>query len=251
MRPYGDRSRLWFNLRGVWCAYQPYGAPGFAASLHNVMHDRQAVGIHDAGIGGAPDWDRANGWHFNGVSTEYITTSFVAQQDGSQSMIAQIANCDILAQRVVCGARTASISDRFYLWSCSASTERTYGQGGYDSGGAAVIDGNLCVAGNLGYYNGVLDSDPISGHTQPPVYPVIVGAENRSGARYAPLEGDVLAFAIYSRVLSAAEVRLAAYQMAHLHNPEYSAWSNVRRWWPAYTTAEEAAAARLPLLGVG
>jgi hypothetical protein len=249
MRPYGDRARLWFNLPGVYCAYQPKGAPGFAASLHDIRHDRQAVGIRDAGIGTAPAWDIFNGWKFS--PNKYLTTTFIPENGPSQAMLVQFTNLDPQgALQYFAGVFSDSrFNAGIYV---SGGNFWQYGHGDFENAGPhTATAGNMGLSGPRGYKDGVDDGVSLSGVTGNPSLPVHIGRRNRTSPD-GYMKAHIQAVAIYDRELSPAEVRLAAYQMAHLDNPEYSAWSLIRRWWPGYVAAEEEAApSRLPLLGVG
>jgi hypothetical protein len=196
----------------VWAAYAPKGAASLAASYTDLSGNS-----HDAGVGVAPTWDAVDGWLFNG-STQYLTTTFVPQNDQSQSMIVQFTNVTQSLERMLAGCRTAAVTDRFYLspyWPLMGISV-LYGNGEYINIAPGMTQGNLAVAGNQGYRNGSADGAAIGAFGAPPTYTVWIGCMNQSNDPQGYLLGYIQALAIYDTALTAGQVLAIATAMAAL-----------------------------------
>jgi hypothetical protein len=200
----------WWDPNGeglcVWAAYQPKGAASLAASYTDLSGNG-----NDAGVGVAPTWDAVNGWKFDGAS-QYLTTTFTPQNDQSQSMIVQYTNDS--SSGCVAGMQQAA-DCRFDLFP-NRTNLVIYGNGQNVNVAPGQVTGNVAVAGNQGYRNGVAEGAAIGAYGQVPAWPVWIGCRNASGVPAYLDTVNVQAFAIYDCVLTSAQVSAVATAMAAL-----------------------------------
>ena len=199
----------WWDPQGeglcVWSAYQPMGAASFAASLLDLSGNGNNAG--DPGGANTPDWTALTGWDFDATVPEYLTTAFVPQIDQSQSMIIRfsgVANNGYLA-----GMQDAVGTRGFYLLPNAPGPFREYRNGNRTQVAGFALIGNVCIAGNQGYYNGAADGAPMAGWGAVPVNSVWIGCRN-FGMVDTPITGFIQAMAIYDCTLTAPQV-LAVY----------------------------------------
>lgn len=214
--PHGPRGGGgdWFNPSGtldIFAAYQPIGAADFATSLVDLTGNGNDAG--DPGGGGTPTWDADNGWIFDGA-TQYLTTTFVPSNDQTQSVIVQY---------------TDATTDDAYLVGCQQAAGRILGliplyltgaQVFYLNGfGANVVtsvaSGNLCVAGNRGYRNGVAEGATINAWAGETLQALYIACRNTTGTPGQFLAVRIQALAIYNVTLTAPQVATIAARMAN------------------------------------
>jgi hypothetical protein len=197
----------------VWAAYAAKGAASLAASYTDLSGNS-----HDAGVGVAPTWNGTDGWMFNGVS-QYLTTTFVPANDQSQSFLVQFTNGPGTQWKGMLGMRdtSAGSTGRFLVWGQSATGKIRYTNGvtGVDVV-AAPAAGNLCVAGNQGYRDGVADGSSLPAWVDTPILNIYIGALNSEGspAFFTPMYFQALA--IYDTALTAPQVSAVATAMSLL-----------------------------------
>ena len=205
----------WWDPNGdglcVWSAYQPKGAASQAASYLDLSGNG-----NDAVVGTAPTWNAVNGWIF--TPNQYLTTTFVAQNDQSQSVIIQVTNVvGGPGARYAAGSRNAGQADRFYIApDAGGGANVYYGNGGFVAAAPAMVLGNLAVAGNQGYRNGVADGAAIGAFGWVPDQPLYIGAINQSGGALNFFAGYIQVMAIYDCTLTAPQVSVVATAMAAL-----------------------------------
>lgn len=204
----------WWDPNGgglcVWSAYQPIGAASFAASLVDLSENGNPAG--DPGGAATPVWDAVNGWRPDGIQT-YLTTTFNPQTDQSQSMLVQFTNAAVSNGRIA-GAQAAA-NRRFTLTPNSAAGGNTYENGGLINGAAGAFPaGNIGVAGNQGYRNGVADGAPIGAWGAAIPDTVYIGAWGAPAGFFKDV--DIQALAIYDCVLTAPQMLAIATAMAAL-----------------------------------
>lgn len=199
----------------VWAAYQPKGAASFAASLLDLSGNGNNAG--DPGGAVTPAWDAVNGWKFDGID-DYLTTTFVPQIDQSQTMIVQFTNHPPAGTgKYIAGSRAVAVADRFYLAPDRGAINNVlYGQGNFLGVIPKLLTGNLCVSGNQGYRNGIVDGGLIGVYGAIPTFPVWIGCVSLSGAGTGFIDADVQAFALYDCTLTAPQVLAVATDMAAL-----------------------------------
>lgn len=195
----------------IWAAYQPKGAANLAASYNDLSGNG-----NNCGPGVAPAWDAVNGWRFDGA-THWLDTLFVPQNDQSQTMIVQFTNYVTSgAQDALAGLDNGGgIRFKFDVWVWAARVR--YNNGNFVQVVRDVsVGGNLCVAGNQGYWNGAVDGGAIAGWGGPTALTTYIGAANVWGAAGTFTQVDVQAFALYDCVLTAPQVLAVATAMAAL-----------------------------------
>ena len=207
-------SRYWW-LQGriaaadCWAAYQPKGAGGYALSKRNL----NGSGNNAADGAAIPTWDVVNGWKFDAASLQYLTTTFVPQNDQSQSVLIQFTNgidTNYLFGMLDAAARA------FYVRRKLAAGA-VYANGGSRPGvGAAVAAGNLGIAGTEGYRNGADDSLSTGVYTGVPVSACYIGCYNLAGVATGFISVYIQALAIYSVTITVAQVAAVAAAMAAL-----------------------------------
>lgn len=199
----------WWVVPGKTCvaAYQPKGAASLAASYSNL----QSPGTYDAAPVVAPGWAAGTGWAFNG--TAYLTTGIIAAAGWSM----MIRYASTVGTGVMAGARsTAASTDRFYLGASNGSNQVRYGYGVLLSVTPQLLTGTLAVAGAQGYRDGASDGAAIGGSPAGLSVDIWIGGYNQANSIQLPYVGNVLAMAVYSATLSAAEVATLYAAMAAL-----------------------------------
>ena len=191
----------------VWSAYQPKGAANLGASYTDLSGNGNTTGP-----GVAPTWDMVNGWKFNGT-TQYLITTFLPQNDASQSMLGQFSGGPATSLNYLAGCRKAGAS-RFYL--APANTTVYYGNGGFTNPAPVLNAGNIAVAGNQGFRNGVADGGIIGAFDTVPTDALYIGCVNYTGVPAAFFELYVQAFALYDTALTAPQVLSVYTAMAAL-----------------------------------
>ena len=224
-----DLSSWWLagGATGAIGAYQPIGAASFAASKINL------AGAGHALVDGTtpPTWAAASGWYAPGYPGRgYLMTDILPHE--GYSMIVAFVTLGLGDLRNICGVRSTvqgppdgwTTKNSFHL-----QAQRSGDTSGvlYASGGQLEVTpkldaGVLCVAGQSGYRDGVLEEGTIpawgSGETSI-AYPIAIGDkanDDHTGdddGGYG-LYGYIRAIAIYNRTLTAAEVAALAAAMA-------------------------------------
>lgn len=195
----------------IWAAYQPKGAANLAASYVDLSGNG-----NNCGPGAAPGWDAVNGWRFNGVN-QWLDTLFVPQNDQSQTMIVQFTNYVTSgAQDVLSGMdQGGGVQFKLDIWVWNPRVR--YNNGGFVQVVRNVAaGGNLCVAGNQGYWNGAPDGVAIGPWAGPTALTAYIGASNVWGAPAMHSQIDIQAYALYDCTLTALQVAAVAAAMAAL-----------------------------------
>ena len=208
----GAAAADWWDPNGdglcVWAAYQPKGAANQAASYVDLSGNG-----NNAGVGVAPTWDAVNGWKFNGVN-QYLTTTFVPQNDQSQSVLVQFTNVANTGGLV--GLRSP-IGEYIYIRpNTSGRCYYIHGAGVPVSTLGGLAAGNSAIAGAVGYRNGAADIalNPFAGGV--PALGLWIAALNNLGAPAFLLLGYIQALAIYDCTLTAPQVLAVAAAMSAL-----------------------------------
>ena len=196
----------------IWSVYQPVGAASFAASLVDLSGNGNNAG--DPGGAATPGWTAANGWDFDGIA-DYLTTTFVPQNDQSQSMLVQHTNA-VPSNGYVFGQTDGGVD--YY----SLRPER-FGSVRYRNGAAetAVVpglaSGNLGIAGNRGYRNGIAEGAALVAYGGgAPVASCAIGALNNGGVIGSFDNVEVRAIVLYNCILTAPQMLTVMTAMAAL-----------------------------------
>lgn len=172
-------------------AYAPKGADDFTAARLNLNN----VGVLDAITGVAPAWNASTGWSFDG--TQYLRTQYSANSV-SHTLMVRFANVSASGSDYRIGNSNNYVAPRF------SGNQRGYVNGGFNFVAATsnITAGTMAVAGANCYLDGAADgtlTTSLAGS-----FEYIVGA--RAAIPDQPLIGDILAYALYSRVLTAGEI---------------------------------------------
>lgn len=204
---------LWWDPNGeglcVWSAYQPKGALNFASSLIDLTGNGNNAG--DPGGANTPAWDAINGWGFDGLN-DYIMTTFVPQNDQSQSALVQFTNVGNV-NTVLFGSQSL-VNRVFAIIPDRAITSTRYFNGGNITTVPGLLNGNLGIGGNQGYRNGLPDGGAIGAWAGVPIGSVYIGAYFPGNA--ANCQVQIQAFALYDCVLTPPQMLAVATAMAAL-----------------------------------
>lgn len=211
-----DAANPWWDPAGaglcVWGAWQAKGVADFATSLVDLSGNGN--NLVDPGGAGTPGWNAINGWIFDGIAN-YLTTTFVPQNDGSQSMLIQFSNIPAPAATQICGADNGA-NRRFAISPYRAGTNVLYMQGGITTIAPGLTAGNFGIGGQQGYRNGVADGAAIGAWAGASVNVVGVGAWIAGGGAATFQNCNVQAFVIYDCSLIAPQMLAVATAMAAL-----------------------------------
>ena len=185
-------------------AYQPKGAASLAASYVNLANP----GTYDAAPGVAPTWASGTGWTFNG-STQWLLTGITPAS--GWSMFVQYTGFGGANYSYFCGEFTADA--RFFVGHYEVGAWYASGQQVYNVAPSVAAAGNLGIAGQQGYRNGIADGGAIGAWAG--VATVAIGI-----ARLLPFASNAaftaVALAIYDTTLTAPQVAAVSAAMAAL-----------------------------------
>lgn len=195
---------------GAVVAYQPRGAASLAGSYINLANP----GTNNAAPGVAPTWDAVNGWVFNGT-TQYLVTGVTPANDQTWSMLIQFTNGPALGPRALAGSVTTGTTTFRVLIAA------TTGNVAYSNGGTLVVApnitaGNLGIAGNRGYRNGVAEGANIVAWGGGAAASIYIGCFNSNGATSSFTNANIQASVVYNNVLTAGQALAVANRMAAL-----------------------------------
>jgi hypothetical protein len=194
---------------GAWAAKS---AASQAASYTDLTGNS-----HTLGVGNAPGWSAENGWEIdNSVSAQYLTTGFTLQDDQSQTMSVQYSN--VTTAGYFMGAwQSASKAFTFYPNYGGGAGVVYYFNGSSKNAGPKLLAGNMCVAGNKGYRNGVEDVTSISsGIGSWGAYDVYIGCVNNNGSPGSGASLYIESVALYDEVVSPTDIAAIYAAMAAL-----------------------------------
>lgn len=205
-RPYTKPS--WWKAGGAQGCIQALKARG-AASYAASLLDLSGAG-HNAAEGVTPSWDALTGWTFNGT-TQYLDTGILAS---AANTVLILFTGFTTSPKPIFGAYSAANT---YL-----GVFPDYGDGKayYEAGGElgvapGMAQGVLAIAGQQGYRFSKADGGAIPAGSGRPALNMYLGGINLTGTPY--LAGvRIQAFAVYSGILTAAQVAAVAAAMAEL-----------------------------------
>ena len=196
-------AAAWYT--GLTVAYQPKGAANYVASLTNLCNP----GTYDASAGAAPSWAAATGWTF--AANAYLIEGGPNLADNTTIMV-QYAAVPAPADAYLAGAYSGVV---YGIIPWYAGTVRYWGGTGSVSKTPELAAGNLCIAGNALYRNGVAEGAPGIGSGRPPLAPYIA-ALNLGGSAGLFCACRITAYARVQSVLDAPAVAALAAAMAAL-----------------------------------
>lgn len=215
VRTFAPRSAAaaasWWYVAGKTCvaAYQPKGADDLADSYINLANP----GTNNAAPGSAPSFAAATGWTFDG-NTKYLTTgivpangySLILRYSGLESSVGWFA-----------GAYNGTGNNRLSVGTPNGMGKIEFGSGKTVevlNGGVVIAQAVLAVAGQQGYRDGSSAGGAISAWDGGITAGIDIA--NLGGFNETKLACSILAVAIYSDTLSAAQVATVSAAMAAL-----------------------------------
>ena len=208
----------WYNAGGApdpLAAYQPKGADDLADSYINIVNP----GTYNAAPGVAPTWDVANGWIFNGT-TQYLTTGIPGI--GTYSVLIQFSGYEILDSKYLFGCINSPGGWKVFciFLVTDGVIKFTYSNDNtsftYVYGSAASTNGNIAMAGQKGYLNGILDATFVTGTPANTGLDCYISAVNFNDSVAYHAKVNIQAIAIYNVTLTAPQVLAVATRMAAL-----------------------------------
>ena len=196
------------NNVGLSCvgAYRAKGAASYAASLVNNV----TPGTYDLVEGnGAVPWAAATGWGFVAASLQYFDTGLIPANDQSWSALVQYANVPAGIDGFLLGERSGA-SAEFNLRPNRALNSVRYQNGQDTVVVISLLTGNIGMAGNQGYRNGVPDGGLMGiwlGASDRSIY---IGGNNRLGVLELPITADIHAVSIYDAAPAVVQGQAAA-----------------------------------------
>lgn len=224
-----QRKRSWMNWDGCEpvAAWQPLYAPSYRDAL---WHPR--VGF--AGGGVDPAFSPVTGWGLNG-SDQYISAPVVFQE--TWTAIVKFSNFTSGDNSTLFGATHGGGIASFRICPNDAGTVK-YEQGNTSSVSPVATAGVLGLAGKQGYRNGLADGTPCTtAWNMAPNLPALIGCWSYWGTPIFHAACNIQAIAFYDTTLSSAQMWLRWQMMAHLDNPDWSAWGGQRQYYFSPTTA--------------
>lgn len=194
----------------VWAAYQPKGAPNFAASLYDISgNGNDAI---DPGGAATPAWNAVDGWVFDGTG-DYLITTFRPDIDQSQSALVQYTD---VVSNYLFGSDNWPVDNGAFFINLGIPGNWNFANGLSMAGGVAVAAGNLGIAGANGYQDGVFTAGPVAAWPGIPLHDVYIGIDNYGAVDYGFLTGKIQAVVFYSCVLTPQQMAAVATAMAAL-----------------------------------
>lgn len=209
---------IWHSMPGVVAAYQPVGAPSASRARWNMA--RGGDTRYAAAEGVLPAFNPANGWGFDG-SSQYLKT--ILHPSEALTLLIQFTGA----------VNGDSYTGAYDFKMFPNSNGNCYFERSSSVVADAFSDGNIGMSGSQGYRNGLPYGSAVSG-TAYDGYHILIGAQGEDPMPDGPVkycQWTIQAWVALSRILTDAEMRLAAQQMAYCHvNPAWSVWSPARRW---------------------
>lgn len=193
-------------------AYQGRNAANYLTSLVNLPNP----GVNDLVElgGGPPGWNPAQGW-FNFLAlARCFDTGLIPATDQSWSMLVQYDN--VIGINGILAGSGPGINLYFFLQPSRGGAGVAYANGNFVQVAPPLATGNVGVAGNQGYRNGVADGGAIGPWALPNSIAIYLGAMNWMGAPLLHIDADIWAAAIYNCTLTAPQMLAVAGNMAAL-----------------------------------
>lgn len=205
----------WWLASGITplAAYQAKGAATYVASLVNLV----TPGTYDLTEGNSTvTWDAVNGWQFTIAAAKYLNTNLVPAS--GYSMLIQFSNHTPNGTMMLCGEFKSATTSRFNLGTDSVPAGGLcyYGSGASVAVAPSLTAGNLAVAGQQGYRDGVADGAAIGAWAGTTTFSIFIGARNLNGSPSQFSTNNTKAFIVFSSTLTAPQVALQVAAMAAL-----------------------------------
>ena len=193
---------------GCVAAYQPKGAASLAASKVNLANP----GTYDAFGAVPPTFNTSTGWTFDGISQVLATGIMPTIQD--YTGIVQFSGVSGGGGTWMFGGFGSRLFGIQPI-DDQGSPNVAYLNGSFVRVSPSLTSGNLAIAGNQGYRNGIADGGTIASGTGTHV-DVYIGALNNGGGDAGHRSCVIQAIAFYNNVLTSGQVAAVATAMAAL-----------------------------------
>lgn len=182
-------------------AYAPKDAANLTDSYKNVL----LPGTHNLTLGVAPTFSVDSGWTFSG--TEYLKTDIIPTR--SYSILVHFSNASGVG--IMTGVYGTGIS-RYLIYPNNGSSSVAYGNTDVKAVSPILTSGNLGMAGQQGYRNGVVDGTAITGNltNDKAIY---IGCNNNNGTAGVFWTGTIHYWIIFDSTLTPAQMLTQANAM--------------------------------------
>ncbi len=187
------------NPSDVVAVWQPKGASSYADSLVDLTGNG-----YDAYPGVDPSWTATDGWAFDPTKLQILLTDIYDYFDG-WSMICRFSNVGTKSRwNNMIGYWRNSITNFLLTPYHDYGDHLLFAQYGYATSTPGFTDGVMAIAGNNGYYNGVMKASwSTETATKIPFY---IGSSENTTKVDSHFDGIIQAAVIYSTTLTAAQV---------------------------------------------
>jgi hypothetical protein len=189
--------------------WQAKGAASYAASLLDLVGAQNLV----EGNGAVP-WAAGIGWGFVSAASQYFDTGLVPVNDQSWSVLFQYTN-NALADRFLGKIRSGAPGGFFGISARIGANSVRYANGSTRTIAPRLDSGNLGVAGNQGYRDGVADGAVIAVLGGAFTHALPIGGRNLFGVYGNFCTAEIVAVGIKKGpALTAPQVAAAALAMS-------------------------------------
>lgn len=180
-------------------AWTPKGALSLAASY--VQYGALGSGLT---VGLAPTWDVTNGWMFanDAVSTKYLKSGVIP--GNGWSIAIRFSNASTII--IILGARVSAPDNGIFIRPNNSGVV-TYSYGNRKDVSPTMTSGTLCIAGSVGYRDGVSEATGLNAVITGSIYEIYIGTFNAAGTASPELSTTayVQAVAFYDVTLTGAQ----------------------------------------------
>lgn len=184
-------AALWYDPVGAFAAFRadiyawraintpgsPWGA-GPADYATSLVDENNSVVLTEGN--GAVPWAGLTGWGFVQAAAKYFRSGIVPVADNSSMFIQFTGGVSNGADHCLAGLQDDGGANRiFYLFNSRAADQVLYANGGLLAAASRILTGNMGVAGNRGYRNGIIDVAGIAAWGSATTYQIFIGARNR------------------------------------------------------------------------
>lgn len=211
-----DPDNEGFCIAGAYRSIASIGSPWALAPANyaETLQDWSATSPNLTEGNGAVPWAAATGWGFVAAAAQYFDTSIVPAS--GYSMLVQYAN-GVAPSGYLAGVFTLGARTRLFLNPSVIGPEVRYGSGGIRDVAPNLLTGNIAVAGQQGYRNGIAEGALITAWDAPNILSAYIGCYNQSvGGPTSFITADIYAVAIYNCTLTAPQVLSVATAMSQL-----------------------------------
>ncbi len=189
--------------------WQAKDAADYATSLTDILLGQVAVEGNDE-----VPWAGPTGWDFTAGDAKWLDTQLTPANDQSWSVMVQYAG--VVNTGALCGVQSGA-ARRMMLRPDSGGNAVAYQNGGTRTQAPRLLTGNLAIAGNQGYRNGIADGAAIGVWVGTSDFSIHIGGRSNLGAGAFFISANIIAVGIKKGpALTAPEVLAARTAMQAL-----------------------------------